>query len=135
LTFEKNTLKVNCTAVETWFVDGRTELEVAAKNFVDVFLPQAARFWVALHGCQNWYDSIVGDRVTTLRRPPTTKSFIGEDVKTLFRGGSFTKCIGDIGTKNKKILHSGEAIKNARSCLINAVGVDVVQHANSTPMS
>jgi hypothetical protein len=41
LTFEENTLEVDGTTVETWFVDGGTELEVTAENLIDVFLPQS----------------------------------------------------------------------------------------------
>ncbi len=55
--------------------------------------------------------------------PPFAEGTVQADEEGLFWGRGFCERIGDVGAKNKEVLHRGNSIEQPSTCLIDAVGV------------
>ncbi len=60
--------------------------------------------------------------------PPINQSFVGNDVETLFGRRGLGECIGNIGTKNQKVLSRQNRVEDPTASLINIVGICLVKN-------
>ncbi len=64
--------------------------------------------------------------------PPIKKSFVGNDVKALFRGWRFSGWVGYVSPKYQKILCSRNRIEDYGACLVHTVSVSLVKNTSLT---
>ena len=98
-----------------------------------MFLPESRGFRVTLHCGENWDDMARWDWWTFLvYDPPFAEGFIRAYVETLFWGGGFGKCVGHIRTEDEEVFRRRDRIEQSRSCLVDAVGVRLIEDLNRT---
>ncbi len=61
--------------------------------------------------------------------PPIDESFVGNDVETLFGRRGLGECIGNIGTKNQKVLSRQNRVEDPTASLINTVGICLIENS------
>ena len=131
LTLEENAFAFNESRVQAWFVDGIFEVEASGEDAVDVFFPKAGRFWMALHSFENWDNITRWDgRSFLVVDPPIMEGAVGADVETLFGRRSFAECVGDVRPVYDEVFCSDSGVENPGSCVVNTVGVGMVEDSN-----
>ncbi len=60
--------------------------------------------------------------------PPIDKCFVGNYVETLLWRRGLGERIGNIGTKNKKVLHRRNKVEDPTPSLINTVGICLIEN-------
>ncbi len=101
LSHEKDPFTVDCTQIETWFVDSWCESDFP-EDFVSMFLPESWGFKVALHSRENRYDVTWGNGGKTfVFDPPIIERAIRSNKEALFWGWGFGKCVRDVSAKDE----------------------------------
>ena len=86
---------------------------------------------MALHSFENGDDVARRDWGSFLViNPPIMEGAAGSYVETLLRRRSFAECVGDVRTEDDEVLGSGGGIENPGACVINTVGIGMVEDAN-----
>lgn len=122
LSLKDDTVIVDYTGVEAWFMDRRSEAAVA-EDLVGMSLPQARGVRVTLHGGFDWNDVAWWDLRAAPCSPPFAKGFVGASEEALLWRGSLTECV-------EEVFGGGSSVENPGPCLVDTVGVGMVQDAD-----
>jgi hypothetical protein len=93
-----------------------------------MLLPKPRRLGMALH-CREDRDNLTRDErgLSFMLSPPFVERAIGADIKALFRGWCFRESIADVRAIYDQIFCGANGVKEARTGLVDAVGVDFIQ--------